>query len=70
MISRFLLDPEAFDAFPKNLLDDCQETARMAERIVRQIGFSEEEYEHQPPTSLSERLSWAIRAMEDTDSEE
>ena len=42
----------------------------MAERIVRQIGFSEEEHEHQPPTSLSERLSWAIGAMEDTDSEE
>lgn len=68
MISRFAMDPEAFERFPKDLLDDCQESARMAERIVRQIGFTE--YEHQPPTTLSERLSWAIRAMEESDAED
>lgn len=67
MISRFALDPEAFASFPKNLLDDCEESTRMAERIVREIGF--ENCELGPPTALSDRLSWAIRAMEDDEPE-
>lgn len=39
----------------------------MAERIVREIGF--DDCEDGSVTSLSDRLSWAIRAMEDDGSE-
>ena len=35
----------------------------MAERIVRKLGFSD--MEHLPPVPLSQRLSWAIMALED-----
>jgi len=68
VISRFALDAEAFKSFPKNLLDDCAESTRMAERIVREIGL--DEYQHPAPASLPERLSWAIRAVEDLDAED
>ena len=37
----------------------------MAERIVRKLGFSD--MEHLPPMPLSQRLSWAIMALEDGD---
>ena len=37
----------------------------MAERIVRQLGFTE--FDYLPPVPLSERLSWAIMAMEEAE---
>lgn len=63
MISRLLLGPRASESFPKDLLDDSSETVRMAERIVRQLGFSD--LDSGLPTALTQRLAWAIRAMEE-----
>ena len=65
MISRFAFSPEALAAFPPDLLDGSRETLRMAERIVRQLGF--QDLDHLPPMPLSQRLSWAIDALEDVE---
>jgi hypothetical protein len=62
------MDRKALEAFPADLLDGSRETLRMAERIVRQLGFGD--FEHLPPTPLSQRLSWAIMAIEDGESME
>lgn len=65
MISRYALDRASFARFPRNLLDDCEESTRMAERIVREIGLDGCE----PPADAKDRLFWAIRAMEHIDPE-
>jgi hypothetical protein len=55
-------------SFPRDLLDESGETVRMAERIVRQLGFTDLDVGATiAPTGLTERLAWAIRAMEDED---
>jgi hypothetical protein len=66
VISRFMLDPEAMRAFPRDLLDGSHETVRMAERIVRQMGFTN--FEYGPPAPPWERLAWAIVALEQEES--
>lgn len=63
MISRFVATPAALRTFPPDLLDGSAETVRIAERIMRQLGFSE--LECGPVGSPSERLAWAINALED-----
>lgn len=68
MISRFVLSREALAAFPPDLLDGSRETLRMAERIVRQLGF--EDLDDVAPLELSKRLSWAILAVEDGEPED
>jgi hypothetical protein len=65
MISRFALDPAAFAAFPEDLLDGSRESVRMAERIIREIGVADDGF--RPATPLSERLAWALEAMEEDD---
>ncbi|MEQ1855320.1 MAG: hypothetical protein ABL963_02565 [Longimicrobiales bacterium] len=63
MISRFMLDPDAMRAFPRDLLDGSRETVRMAERIVRQMGFTD--FEYGPGAPPWDRLAWAIMALEE-----
>ncbi len=63
MISRFMLTPEAMQAFPRDLLDGSRETVRMAERIVRQMGFTD--FDSGSAAPPSERLAWAILALEE-----
>lgn len=41
MIGRFATNRAALASFPKDLLDGSREAARMADRIVRQLGFSD-----------------------------
>lgn len=68
MISRFMLSREALEAFPQDLLDGSRETLRMAERIVRELGFAD--LDDMSPADLSQRLSWAILAVEDAEPED
>lgn len=63
MISRFALHPEVFEAFPRDLLDGSRESVRMAERIIRAIGVADDGF--RPATPLTERLAWALEAMEE-----
>lgn len=65
MISRFALDPVAFEAFPRDLLDGSRESVRMAERIIREIGVGDAG--PAPVRPLSERLAWALEAMEEVE---
>jgi hypothetical protein len=59
------MGPKTWASFPRDLLDGSSESVRMAERIVRQLGF--EDYEADPPSLPAERLAWALRAMEAED---
>lgn len=58
-----MLNQESMRAFPRDLLDGSRETVRMAERIVRQMGFSD--FEYGPSAPPWERLAWAIEALEE-----
>lgn len=62
-----MLTPEAVNAFPRDLLDGSRETVRMAERIVRQMGFTD--YEPASNGIPRERLAWAILALEEGEPE-
>ncbi len=62
-----MLTPEAMRAFPRDLLDGSRETVRMAERIVRQMGFTD--FDPVPPGAPWERLAWAIVALEDPEAD-
>ncbi len=63
-----MLTPEAMKAFPRDLLDGSRETVRVAERIVRQMGFTD--YEPEPHRAPRERLAWAIVALEEGEPED
>jgi hypothetical protein len=55
-------DGDDFRSIPDKLLADCQDSARMAERIVRDIEPGTPPADD-GPSDPTDALSWAIKAM-------